>query len=157
MWDLPGPEMELASFPLADSLLPSHQGSSILWFLICHWTKLHCQTIQRYKEKKIIIPLLLQTSFWGNQNMYSTSSSCSYKYTFMLLLLSPFSHVRLLATPWTVAHQAPRSMGFSRQEYWTGLPCLPPGDLPYPRFKPTSLTLADGFFTTSTTWEAHTR
>ena len=35
------------------------------------------------------------------------------------------------ATPWTVAHQAPLSMGFSRQDYWGGLPCLPPGDLPY--------------------------
>ena len=47
-------------------------------------------------------------------------------------VLSRFSHVRLLATPWTVAHQAPLSMGFSRQEFWGGLPCPPPGDLPDP-------------------------
>ena len=40
----------------------------------------------------------------------------------LLLLLSCFSHVRLLATPWTAAHQAPPSLGFSRQEYWSGLP-----------------------------------
>ena len=40
------------------------------------------------------------------------------------------SHVRLFATPWTVAHQAPPSMGFSRQEYWSGLPFHSPGDLP---------------------------
>ena len=40
------------------------------------------------------------------------------------------SHVRLFATPWIVARQAPLSMGFSRQEYWSGLPCPPPGDLP---------------------------
>ena len=40
------------------------------------------------------------------------------------------SHVQLLVTPWTVACQAPLSMGFSRQEYWSGLPFLPPGDLP---------------------------
>ena len=40
------------------------------------------------------------------------------------------SCVQLFATPLTVAHQAPLSMGFSRQEYWSGLPCLPPGDLP---------------------------
>ena len=40
----------------------------------------------------------------------------------LLLLLSRFSHVRLLATPWTTAYQAPPSMGFSRQEYWSGLP-----------------------------------
>ena len=37
--------------------------------------------------------------------------------------------------PWTVAHQGPRSMGFSRQEYWSGLPCLPPGELPDPGIK----------------------
>ena len=40
------------------------------------------------------------------------------------------SHARLFATPWTVAHQAPLSMGFSRQEYWSELPFPPPGDLP---------------------------
>ena len=44
-------------------------------------------------------------------------------------MLSRFSCVRLFATPWTVAHQAPLSMGFSRQEYWSGLPYPPPGDL----------------------------
>ena len=46
-------------------------------------------------------------------------------------LLSRFSYV-LFVTPWTVAHQAPQSMGFSRQEYWSGLPCPPPEDLPDP-------------------------
>ena len=61
------------------------------------------------------------------------------------------------ATLWTVALQAPLSMGFSWQEYWSGLPCPPPGDLPNPGIEPTSLmspALAGGFFTTSTTWEA---
>ena len=48
----------------------------------------------------------------------------------MYAVLNCFSRVRLLATPWTVAHQAPLSMGFTRQEYWSGLPCIPPGDLP---------------------------
>ena len=55
------------------------------------------------------------------------------------------------------ACQAPLSMGFSRQEYWSGLPGPPPGDLPYPGIEPTSLmspALADGFFTTKATWEA---
>ena len=51
---------------------------------------------------------------------------------------SHFSHVQLFAILWTVAHQAPLSMGFSRQEYWNGLPCLPPGDLSDPRIEPTS-------------------
>ena len=61
------------------------------------------------------------------------------------------SHVRLFATPRTVAHQAPLSRGFSRQEYWSGLPFPPPGDLPDPGVEPTSLVspaLAGGFFTT---------
>ena len=60
------------------------------------------------------------------------------------------------ATPWTAAHQAPLSKGFSRQEYWSGLPCPSPGDLPHPRIKPTSLmsiALAGRFFTTSAAWE----
>ena len=72
-------------------------------------------------------------------------------------LLSHFSRVRLFATPWTVARQAPLSMGFSRQEYWSGLPCPPQGDLPNPGIKPATLTspqLAGGFFITSTTWGA---
>ena len=51
------------------------------------------------------------------------------------------SHVRLFATPWTVALQAPLSMGFSRQEYWSGLPFPSPGDLPDLRIEPRSPTL----------------
>ena len=47
-------------------------------------------------------------------------------------LLSHFSHVRFFATPWTVARQGPLSLGFSRQEHCSGLPCPPPGDLPNP-------------------------
>ena len=46
-----------------------------------------------------------------------------------------------LETPWTIAHQAPLSMGFSRQEYWSELPCPPPGDLPSPGIKPMSSAL----------------
>ena len=73
-------------------------------------------------------------------------------------MLSHFSRVRLFETLWTIAHHAPLSMGFSRQEYCSGLPCPPPGDLPDPGIEPVSPTspaLAGGFFTTSTTWEAH--
>ena len=50
----------------------------------------------------------------------------------------------LFATPWTIAHQAPRSMEFSRQEYWSGLPFSTPGDLPDPGIEPTSPTLQVG-------------
>ena len=72
--------------------------------------------------------------------------------------ISRFSCVQLFATPWTNAHQAPLSTAFSRQEYWSGLPCPPPADLPDPGIERTSLVSpapAGGFFTTSTTWEAH--
>ena len=54
-------------------------------------------------------------------------------------VLSCFSRVWLFATPWTVARQAPLPVGFSRQEYWGGLPCPPPGDLPNPGIEPGSL------------------
>ena len=66
-------------------------------------------------------------------------------------------HVWLFVTPWTIAHQAPLSMELSRQEYWSGLPGPPPGDLPDPGIKPVSLTspaMAGRFFTTSATWIA---
>ena len=53
-------------------------------------------------------------------------------------MLSCLSCVRLFAISWTVACQAPLSMGFSGQEYWSGLPCPPPGALPNPRMEPTS-------------------
>ena len=53
-------------------------------------------------------------------------------------MLSHFSHVRLFSISWTVAHQAPLSMGISRQEYWSGSPCPPPGDLPDPGNEPAS-------------------
>ena len=61
------------------------------------------------------------------------------------------SCVRHFATPWTVAYQVPPSMGFSRQEYWSGLPFPSPEDLPSPGIEPVSLAspaLTGGFFTT---------
>ena len=70
------------------------------------------------------------------------------------------SHVRLFATSWTVAHQAPLSVEFSRQEYWCGLSFPSPEDLPNPGTELASLVslvspaLAGGFFTTGATWEA---
>ena len=62
------------------------------------------------------------------------------------------SCVRLFVTLWTVAHQAPLPMEFSKQEYWSGLPFPTPGDLPDPGIQPASLVspaLAGGFFTTA--------
>ena len=58
----------------------------------------------------------------------------------MKVKVKSLSHVRLFATLWTVAYQAPPSMGFSRQEYWSGLPVPSPGDLPNPGIEPGSPT-----------------
>ena len=63
--------------------------------------------------------------------------------------MKSLSCVRLFATLWTVAHQAPLSMEFSRQEYWSGLPCPSPGNLPDPGIKPISPVLTGRFFTHS--------
>ena len=76
------------------------------------------------------------------------------------LMLRWFSRFQLFVTLWGIAHQASLSMGFSRQEYWSALPCPPPEDLPGPGIEPTSLlppALAGGFFTTSTTGKAPLR
>ena len=69
----------------------------------------------------------------------------------MKVKVKSLSHVRLFAMPWTVAFQAPPSMGLSWQEYWSGLPVPSPGDLPNPVTEPTSThisSLAGRFFTT---------
>ena len=64
----------------------------------------------------------------------------------MKVKVKSLSHVQLFATPWTVVYQAPPSMGFSRQEYWRGLPFPSPGDLPDPGIEPGSPALwADTF------------
>ena len=68
----------------------------------------------------------------------------------MVVVMHMRSFVHLFLTPWTVAHLAPLSMGFSRQEYWSGLPFHPPGDLPNPGIELESLTspaLAGRFLT----------
>ena len=72
----------------------------------------------------------------------------------LLCMPDCFSRIRLIATLRTAAYQAPLSIEFSRQEYWSGLPFPPPGNLPNPGIEPTFLispALAGGFFTTSTT------
>ena len=60
-----------------------------------------------------------------------------------------------LCDPWTVAHQAPLSMEFSRREYWSGLPFPPPGALPDPGIEPTCPAMAGRFFTTETTGKSY--
>ena len=82
--------------------------------------------------------------YWG---IFSLMHAC---------MLNRFSHVQLFATLRTVNRQAPLSMGFFRQEYWSGLPCPPPGDHPDSGIEPMSLVspaLPGGFSITSATWE----
>ena len=67
--------------------------------------------------------------------------------TFTGPVLISFSRVQVSVTPQTVAHQAPLSLGFPRQDYWIGLPFPSQGDLPHPGIEPASPTLAGGFFT----------
>ena len=74
----------------------------------------------------------------------------------LIYLMCVPSQVQLFATSWTVALQPPLSMGFSRQEYWRGLPFSSPGDLPDPGIGPVSPALAGRVFATSAAWEAHT-
>ena len=77
--------------------------------------------------------------------------------SFCVFMLSHFSHIWVFATPWPVAHQTPLSMEFSRQEYWSGLPCPPPGALPDPGMElvsPMSPALSGRIFTAHTTREA---
>ena len=66
---------------------------------------------------------------------------CMEQYIVVVVVVQSLSHIRLFVTPWTVAHQVPLSMEFSKQEYWSGVPFPFPGDLPDPGIKPRSLTL----------------
>ena len=87
--------------------------------------------------------------------LVSTDEHC-LSHAMIIAVRSP-SVVSDSLRPWTVAHQAPLSMGLSRQEYWSGLPFLTSGDLPDPGIEPTpfaSPALAGRSFTSSATWEA---
>ena len=118
MWDLPGP-------------CPLHWGLILLFSLfIFNWGVIALQSCVGFYH--------LPTWTFGRY-------TCVF--SFLNLLFTPvlcaqsLSRVQLFVTPWTTAHQAPLSMGFSRQEYWRGLPCPPPGDLPHPGIKPRSPAL----------------
>ena len=88
---------------------------------------------------------------WSEQKL--SHSWNSWSHTWLACVLCCFSHVQRFVTLWPVSQQAPLTMGFSRQEYWNGLPCPLP-DLPHSEMESASLVspaLAAKFFTTSTT------
>ena len=72
----------------------------------------------------------------------------TWNYIHICICAQLLSYDLLFATPWTVAHQTPLSMGFPRQEYWSSLPFSSPGDFSDPGIEPVSPALAGGFFTT---------
>ena len=105
----------------------------------------------------LLLPMMELSVFQVQLFKLSKSEEKRWMKFVSLKVLSRFSHIQLFVTLWTAACQAPLSMGFSRQEYWSELPCPSPGDLPDPRMEPESLmppALAGGFFATSATWEA---
>ena len=114
---------------------------------------------QSWKRKKSC-PLWQQGWTWryyAKWNKSDRERQMPYNLTYAYML-SHFSCVRLFGTVWTIACQAPQSMGFSRHEYWSGLLCPSPGDLLDPGIQPVSLSspaLPGRFFTTNTTGEAH--
>ena len=138
----------------AAELLPSFCSEQILKLVCVHaciharvQQKLRCQweslgpSVSLKANYTLLLPYFLQMIMWSCACMRAKS----------------LSQVWLSATLWAVAHQAPLSMGFSRQEYWSRLPFLSPGAFSEPEIKLTSLAspaLASRFFTTSTTWEA---
>ena len=85
-------------------------------------------TALRLKSGNMLLLLIFSTI--GNKCKYTP-----------VAVVQPLSHVWLFVTPWTVAHQAPLSMGFPRQEYWSRLPFLSPADLPHPGIEPASSAL----------------
>ena len=146
--DLPGPPgdhpgnpsfSEVGIFPIASSI---------------------CYLISQVSTDRVFISLALRLHPSSMDKMTAASHFLPSTDVVSCVVLSCFSRVRLFATLWTIACQAPLSMGFSRQEYWSGLPFCPPGDLPDPDMEPASLTspaLAGGVFTASATWEAPVR
>ena len=106
----------------------------------CFWTVVLEKTLESSLDCREIQPVHPK----GNQSWIfigRTDVEAEAPVLWLSESVKSLSRVRLFATPWTVAHQAPRSMGFSRQEYWSGLPFPSPRDLPNPRIEPRSPAL----------------
>ena len=112
--------------------IPVENTSYDIWTCDWYWRVIRCETRQVSRR-----PIMVEQYFYAQK--FATFIKVSWRFSFNLVKL--ISRVWLFATPWTVAHQAPPSMGFSRQEYWSGLPFPSSGDLPNPRIEPRSPTL----------------
>ena len=150
--------------------IPSNKRSTCMFLLQPHntlWNQYHHAhfAYEKVKAERGSLSFPKAHSLYGNSEpVHLTSPHFGYVICNLLVYITGCVRAKLLqscptATPWTIAHQAPQSMGFSRQKNWSGSPCPPPGDPPDPGIEPTSLTspaLAGGLFFTSTTWEALT-
>ena len=107
--------------------------------LLCPWANLpqdYWRGLSISAAGDLLNPGIEHTSaLWADSLPLSHLGSPQPRYM-RVCVLSCFHHVRLVATLWTIAHQAALSMGFPRQEYWSGLPYSPPGDLPDPGIEP---------------------
>ena len=133
------PAKLLQSCPLCDAMVCSLSGSSIRGILqarILEWVAMLSSRRSSWPRDRTC------TSYMSciDRQVLTTSATWEtpHKMWKWKWTRSVVSHS---VTPWTVAHQAPRSMGFSRQEYWSGLPFSSPGDLPHPGIEPRSLAL----------------
>ena len=116
--------------------------------------KLNLSLIQEHEVVFIYLCLLLMS----HSKVYSFFIYILNILVSVCVCAQSLSRVQLFATPWTVAHQAPLSMEFSRQDYWSGLPLPTPGDPPGSGIRPASLAvaaLAGGFFTTPPPGKPH--
>ena len=107
------------------------------------------------KKKKVHILYSKKFPFFSQSTISSHSPRPLLSFSVWACVLSRFSRVQLFATLWTIARQAPLSMGFSRQECWSGLPFPPPRDLPDPGMELASPALQADFLLKWATWEAH--
>ena len=136
--EVPSQAQPAATIPLS-SLLWSQSFCLLVPSLVVSLISLYC-----------FLFLLRLLSLWK-------TIRCPSKYILCGCVLSRLSHVQLFANLWNIAFQAPLSMGFSKQEYWSGLPCPSPGDLPNSGIELTSImspALSGGFFNSNATWEA---
>ena len=127
-----------------------------LWLAVVFLMFGYMLFFRKRKRKKFLFilasPLILQSCSSGPSKRLSLGYS-----PLCMRVKSPQSCLTICDPMDCIAHQAPLSMGFSKQDYWGGLSCPPPGDLPHPGIEPTSLmsaALADGFFTTRAAWKA---
>ena len=107
----------------------------------------------------LILPAVLK-SLKGGKNTHTHTHTHTHTLLYMYIygVACVFSHIKLFEIPWTLGHQAPLSMGFSRQECWSGLPFSPLGDLPDAGIEPVfpkSPALAGRFFTTEPPGKPH--